>query len=562
MRVDPSIPVANDNCSLPWQMDCVRRLILLVGLLLLAPLTVKADPPTLEYFFPPSVRRGETVTVTAAGKLDPWPVQAWVNRPGLQLEAAKEKGQFKVTVAPDAKGGFYLVRLHNAAGATVLKPLVVGELPQLVEKEPNDKPADAQPVAESSTVNGKLAKGGDVDQYSVQLKKDERLVVAVQANQVLGSPMDAIIQVTDEKGFILSQNDDGRLLDPMVLFTAPSAGTYMVRVFAFPLTPNSTIGFAGADNFVYRLTLTTGPFLDHAFPDLESKGQSPLVHFGGWNFSASEPPIALTDVSVLDPGSPEQLQVTRPQSENFVVLPKGPVVAMVAGNAASAKQPQEIPIPVMIGGKIESPKDADVFRFQATKGNAILFDVISRSRGYAMDPFLQVRDATGKVLGEADDTNKKRDCQLAFVPPADGAYDLLVRDLHHDGGERYIYQVHARLREPDFELKMAGGVYVLKSKEMVEIRMDVIRKHGFAEEISVSVEGLPEGVSAKPLKSLAKGTSATKLKLFIQGESKSFSGPIKIVGTTADGKKSRMAHYLVPNLNWKRIDPWLTVVSE
>lgn len=560
MRVASSVPVV---AAASLQTCGYRLLVLFVGLLLLVPFqAVDADPPTLEYFFPPAVRRGETVTVTAAGKLDQWPVQAWVNRPGLQLEAAKEKGQFKVTMSPDATGGIYLVRLHNAAGATVLKPLVVGELPQVIEKEPNDKPSDAQLLTESSTVNGKLGKGGDVDQYSIQLKKDDRLIVAVQANQVLGTPMDAILQVTDAKGFILAQNDDGRLLDPMVVFTAPSEGTYTVRVFAFPLTPNSTIGFAGADNFLYRLTMTTSPFLDHAFPDLESEGQSSLVHFGGWNFPAANPPIALSDVGVLDPASPDQLLVTRPQSENFVVLPKVPVPALLADESSSLKQPQEIPIPVIIGGKIETPRDQDVFRFKATKNTAILFDVVSRTQGYAMDPLLQVRDATGKILGEVDDTNKKRDCHYAFVPPADGAYDLLVRDLHHHGGERYVYQVHARVREEDFQLKMASGTYVFKSKAMLEIPLDVIRNHGFAKEISVSAEGLPEGVSAKPIKSLAKGTSAKKIKLIIKGEAKAFSGAIKIVGTTADGKSSCVAHYLVPNLNWKRIDPWLTVVSE
>ena len=92
-----------------------------------------------------------------------------------------------------------------------------------------------------------------------------------------------------------------------------------------------------------------------------------------------------------------------------------------------------------------------------------------------MDPLLQVRDAAGKILGEVDDTNKKPDCQLAFVPPADGVYDLLVRDLHHHGGERYVYQVHARVRAADFQLKLAGGTYVLKPKAMLEIPLDVIR---------------------------------------------------------------------------------------
>ncbi|MEO2023052.1 MAG: hypothetical protein ABGX05_14625, partial [Pirellulaceae bacterium] len=529
------------------KIETTLRYLAQVAILVVVPVwSSSAEPPQLDFFFPAAVRRGETVTVTAAGKLEPWPVKSWVNRPGLEMEATKDKGKFKVTVSADATGGLYLVRLHNAAGASVLKPLVIGELPQVLEKEPNNKQAEAQVLVESATVNGKLEKGGDVDQYSISLKKGERLVAVVQANQVLGAPMDSIIQLTDPRGFILGQNDDGRLLDPMIVYSAPADGVYTVRVFAFPLTPNSTIGFAGAKNFVYRLTMTTGPFLDHAFADRATVGGSPVVHFGGWNFAPADQPVSLADVSILDPASPDLLLVTRPGAEGFITLPKVASAALVAQKSSSLKQPQEIPIPVVIGGEIESPGDQDVFRFQATKGTAILFDVISRTQGYSMDPLLQVRDAAGKILGEVDDTNKKPDCQLAFVPPADGVYDLLVRDLHHHGGERYVYQVHARVRAADFQLKLAGGTYVLKPKVMLEIPLDVIRHHGFAEEISVTVEGLPAGVSAKAVKSLAKGTSAKKVKLVIQGEAKAFSGAIKIVGTSADGKSKRLAHYLVP----------------
>lgn len=545
------------------KFETTLRYLAQVAILVLVPAwSSSAEPPQLDFFFPATVKRGETVTVTAAGKLDPWPVKAWVNRPGLEIEATKDTGKFKVTVAADARGGLYMVRLHNAAGASALKSLVVGELPQLLEKEPNNQQAEAQVLTESATVNGKLEKSGDVDQYSITLKKGERLVALVQANQVLGSPMDAIIQLVDPQGFILAQNDDGRLLDPLIVYSAPADGVYTVRVFAFPLTPNSTIGFAGAANFVYRLTMTTKSFLDHAFVERPGTGGSPVVRFGGWNSTPTDQPLSLADVSVVDPASPDVLLVTRPGTEGFVRLPQMASAALVAQESSSQKQPQEIPIPAVIGGTIESPGDQDVFRFKATKGTAILFDVISRTQGYSMDPLLQVKDATGKILGEVDDTNKKADCQLAFVPPADGVYDLLVRDLHHHGGERYVYHVHARVREADFQLKMARDVYVLKSKEMVEVRLDVIRQHGFAEELTVSVEGLPEGVTAKAVKSLAKGTSATKLKVFIKGEAKAFSGAFKIVGVTADGKTKRLAHYLVPSLNWKRTDPWLTVTSE
>jgi hypothetical protein len=562
MRIDRSIRATGWGRTSPLQASGYRLLSILAGLLAAIPaLTVDAEPPTLEFFFPPAVQRGETVTVTATGKLDQWPIKVWVNRPGLQIEVTKDKGKLKVTMSQDATGGIYLVRLHNGSGATVLRPLLVGELPQVLEKEPNNKQSEAQQLVASCTVNGKLEKSGDVDQYSIALKKGEQLVAAVQANRILGAPMDAVMQVCDARGFVLAQNDDARHIDPMVIFLAPAEATYTVRIFAFPLTPNSTIGFAGAANFVYRLTATTQPYLDHALPAAAVEGSSPAASLGGWNFPAGQQ-LPLADISTADPASPEILLVTRPQTENLVVLPAALQGATIAQQSSSRKQPQEISIPALIGGQLESPADQDVFRFSAKKGEAIEFEVVSRSLGYAMDPLMQVLDAEGKVLKEVDDTGKARDCQLSFSAPADGRYDLLIRDLHRDGGPRYVYRIQARRPVADFQLKLASEVFVIKSKAKLEIPIAVTREHGFAEEISITVTGLPPGFSAEAVKSLPKGDSAKAVKLVIQGEGEVFSGQVRVVGTTADGKKSHAAYYQVTNLNWKRIDPWLTVIPE
>ena len=63
---------------------------------------------------------------------------------------------------------------------------------------------------------------------------------------------------------MLEQMEDTLWFDPRIVFTAPEDGTYYVRTFAFPADPNSTIQFAGAASYIYRLTLTTGPFVDHS----------------------------------------------------------------------------------------------------------------------------------------------------------------------------------------------------------------------------------------------------------------------------------------------------------
>ena len=59
----------------------------------------------------------------------------------------------------------------------------------------------------------------------------------MQANFVIGSPMDAVLQIVDARGTVMSQNDDDLRLDPRVTFTAPDDGTWFVRTFAFPAAP-------------------------------------------------------------------------------------------------------------------------------------------------------------------------------------------------------------------------------------------------------------------------------------------------------------------------------------
>ena len=127
-----------------------------------------------------------------------------------------------------------------------------------------------------------------MDGFAVNLSRGQTLVASVEAARHLGSPMDAVLQVVSTDGFVLAQNDDDVGRDPRIVFEAPAAGTYIVRLFAFPATPDSSIRFAGGSAFVYRLTLTTGGFLDYAFPlavgrdgprivEAQSAGTSPRI---------------------------------------------------------------------------------------------------------------------------------------------------------------------------------------------------------------------------------------------------------------------------------------------
>ena len=42
--------------------------------------------------------------------------------------------------------------------------------------------------------------------------------------------------------------------------------TNVVRLFAFPSVPDASVRLAGGERFIYRLTLTTVGFAEHAWP--------------------------------------------------------------------------------------------------------------------------------------------------------------------------------------------------------------------------------------------------------------------------------------------------------
>ena len=85
-------------------------------------------------------------------------------------------------------------------------------------------------------------------------------------------------------------------------------------------------------------------------------------------------------------------------------------------------------IPACVTGQIGSGQEA-VVAVDGTKGQKLRFQVIAQQRWSQLDPVLSVRAADGKVLKEVDDISKENsDCDLTLSLPADGQYQVVVRD--------------------------------------------------------------------------------------------------------------------------------------
>src|SRR5262245_65545688 len=83
------------------------------------------------------------------------------------------------------------MRLLTGAGWSNPVKFFVGDLPELIEAEPNDSPDQAQRVALPATLNGRIERKGDMDRFAFTAVASEQLVFEVKAEE-LGSPLDEI----------------------------------------------------------------------------------------------------------------------------------------------------------------------------------------------------------------------------------------------------------------------------------------------------------------------------------------------------------------------------------
>jgi hypothetical protein len=511
-----------------------------------------AAPPALTYLFPAGAQRGQTVAVMAGGTFERWPVRGWADVRGITVKGEKDRGKLSVSVAADVPPGTHWLRVHDEQGASALRPFVVGVLPEVVEQEPNDDPKKPQVLPSSTvTINGRLSQRGDVDGFAVRLRKGQTLVASVEANRTLGSPMDAVLQVLSDGGFVLAENNDYHDLDPQIAFVAPADGQYIVRTFAFPANPDSTIGFASGETFVYRLTLTTGGFAEYAWPLAVAREKSATVELRGWNI-----PEAAKKVTVEGEG--ETAVVFHPQAAGVVSVRREGHAAIVEVEPNDPRHPQEISLPVTVSGRIARDGDVDAYQFRAKKGQQLVFRVESRVLGFPLDAVLRLTDAAGKVLGQVDDTGNAADPELSFTVPQDGTYRLEIRDLHGEGGERHVYRLRALIPEPDFDLAVASDRFTLTPGKAVDVPVTVARRQGFAQPVEVRAEGLPEGVTAAAVQSPGSGAAAKTVTLRLTASKGPVSGAFRIVGRASD-KWKREAHFTLAGPSGSTPYLWLTV---
>jgi hypothetical protein len=399
-----------------------------------------------------------------------------------------------------------------------------------------------------------LGKRGDVDTFEVTLKQGETLVAALEAHRRLGSPMDGVLQVVSAEGFVLDQVDDAPDLDPILKYTAAADGRYFVRVFAFPSKPDSSIALAGGPSFLYRLTMTTGGYLDHSLPLAVECGKKPTVRALGTNV-----PACLGELCIEPMPEEGRARAWHPSLAGDLSLPIVRYPCLVEEVECPGGQARSMPVPSCVSGRMERDDDQDRFRLTLRKGKACRFRVEARALGSPLDPVLRVVGPRGDTLVERDDTSG-RDVEINFTAPRDGAFDVVVGDLNGRGGPGFVYLLSLTHPEPDFALEVAEDRFTITPGKPIELTVKVSRREGFASPIEIAAAGLAPGVTARTVTSESKGDSAAAVKLRLEAApgAKPFSGPAQIIGRSKGLR--RTARALLEGLNTATDQLWLTVL--
>lgn len=509
-----------------------------------------AEPPRFDHLFPFGGRTGSTVSVTVAGRLDPWPVKVWVEGDGLTVKVEDDKGKLTIEIADDAPLGVRKIRLYNEQGASWPRWFEITDLPEMEEAEPNAGDNEAQPIESLPViVNGRLqASGGDLDSFTVQLDAGQWLVCDVRAFR-LGSPVDASLQVLDTQGIVLALNNDADSFDPLLAWQAEDAGTYIVRVFGFIEPARADVRFVTDAAAVYRLTITTGPYVHYAFPAGLQRGHAAPLHLFGWNLGATgRAVIRSVDASRL-PADVDAIAVSAPGAANRVHVQVG------ALPEAREVEPNDAPdvafpvtLPCTMNGRIDSAGDEDRFALTLTKGVPCRFAVLSSSLGFPLDAVLTIEDETGKRLASNDDGGTGHDARLTWTPPADGTYIAAVRDLLGTGGAEYVYRLEMTYADPTapaFRATVENHTYALAPGATAPMAVTVSRLDGYAGPIMVMVDHLPPGVTATSAAVPAKGGKVT-LTLSAAADAKPAGQPVRVLTIATEGDTPLVRTALAP----------------
>ncbi|MDE0817097.1 MAG: PPC domain-containing protein [Pirellulaceae bacterium] len=587
-----------------------RSLSVTLAVLIFASSTLFAQLPNtqLSTVTPAGGTTGTTVEVTVAGADQDDLITLVFSHPGVVatqvVTAAGEfdanptpvNNKFQVAIAANVPVGIYEVRASGRFGLSSPRAFFVGAREQIIGSGSNHTLEAAQEIQADTDVVG-ITDASKRDYYKLNLTAGQRIIVECLA-QRLGSRANSVLTILDDQGRELAQNNDGIGEDSLVDFTATSAGTYTITVRDFV--------YRGGAEYLYRLLVKSGSHVDYVVPSVGKNGTATDYMIVGRNLPGGKP---LADVfvdgiqleyvtqSIQFPAAGTTTASRRTLVEdsisntNISVLGDNlafsisdlPVV-VESGENDSSETAMKIEVPSVVSGQFYPANDVDWFEFSTTKGQVFVIEVVSHRLGLSVDAIMLVQKVVtaedGKVtvsaVASVDDPSNRNgrigqefdattdDPVYRFTAPEDATYRIRITDQFSRSRNDPRLQYELRIRPEHPQLTLTADLKQIKTANANEIKVfsPVLRKadsllinvrvqriEGFAGPVTVTVEGLPAGVTCAGVELSASQTVAS-LVLNSTADAKAWQGNIRIMGSAQLGDEQVQVEAQYAAVTW------------
>ncbi len=613
----------------------------------------RITPPTLNVVSPVGIARGTTIEMTMEGLNLAKASAVYFSEPGItgRILRVKELPDLsdirlgsngtlstidvgplpprnqvtvEVEVSPDAEVGPVSFRLQTPLGTSpegkfLIEPYY-GEAP---DKEPNDTPENAFETFLPSILSGAISRPGDIDYYKIQVKAGQELSF-LNGAMLIGSALQPVVTILDsDLSTVATFGENGGAEQVMFAHKFDKAGSYYVRIEDYQRSGR-------ASNF-YRIIVGEFPLVLGAYPLGVKLGTTSEIATHGYHTASK--------FKVEAKPSPDSVDALTLRPENAfntirVALGSEPEVQSQGG---------AITVPVTINGRINKPGVENRYRFRASKGEQLVFEINARRLGSNLDSHLEILDAKGQPIeraiarsvwatsltlrdhdsagrglrlagwdgikvgdyvmiggeiirvdalplspdndtlfegfngqrltffdttGEAHAVDSAvykvqilppgaklspnglpaanlfyrnddggpgygKDSLLHFTAPADGEYQVCIRDVQGLGGEDYAYRLTARHPSPDFRLTVNPKNPNVPKGGTIPVTVTALRIDEFSGPIDVSLGDLPAGLHATR-GVIAPGQVSTTIALSAEANANlETAAPLKATGTAS-----------------------------
>lgn len=439
------------------------------------------------------------------------------NDPKRQLNnQIGEAVRVKVTVDESAEPGLRHIRLLTATGISNPMRFAIGQHPESKEPEPwtfdlmaflgispksaASRHAGPMEIPLPGTINGRILPG-EVDEFAFHAKKDQQIVVSLQARYLIPYLADAVpgwfqavVSLHSPNGQEMAFADDYRFdPDPVLFYRIPSDGEYRLRV-------RDSI-YRGREDFVYRVTVGELPFLTGIVPLGGRAGTELDLVFNGGNLADQ----MKRRYPIPDLPGMVQLSASGPAGRSNAIAFHVDAVPedreRESNNRIGAAN--EVRVPGIVNGTIGLPGDMDFYRIQGDGNQPMTFEIFARRLGSPVDANLTVFDDDGKMIAHNDDfenpiaglTTHHADARVNIRLPANGRCFVRVADTQHRYGYANAYRLKFAQGSPGFALRVTPASLNARPGASARLSVHASRLDGYEGPITLSLKNAPTGFS-------------------------------------------------------------------